>query len=455
MPKTVTIFYAWQSDRPRNLCYRFIKEAAEVALKRLQDEHALAEGSEVEDAPDISYELDHDTKGLPGSPKVAEAILRKIDTCDIFLADMTIVASYQTHDQNPRTKKSVNPNVLYEAGYARKARGEDRYVAVQNTAYGTGHDLPFDLQHIRHPIGYVAEPGDAKKREKEQSALSDTLVDAFRTILNTVMKDEQAAAAAAEANTKEGDAAERAALERTLRESHLSFIQRIRGGALYDFRKDDMFVAVSARPATEVNGLPLGPAAESLNADLNPIHLPEGGGSVDRRVRGGLILTSRRNDKGQWSYVELKDDGAIVAAAPLGLTYQASNIPGLQVVKNWFLSISPDQVNIFRCIRDWLRGLFDELVVPPPWLVIVSLHNATNVNLVIGNTVAGKFEANDIIPPRAGYVGEDVLSADDRTAARAVAAGLQAAFDFIYMEAGVEGGDPHVTAEGVYWGNLQ
>ena len=42
----------------------------------------------------IRLEIDHSTLGESGMPSIDQTILRKIDACDIFLADVTPVATY-------------------------------------------------------------------------------------------------------------------------------------------------------------------------------------------------------------------------------------------------------------------------------------------------------------------------------------------------------------------------
>ena len=48
----------------------------------------------------IRLEIDHSTLGESGMPSIDQTILRKIDACDIFLADVTPVATYQKSSGN-------------------------------------------------------------------------------------------------------------------------------------------------------------------------------------------------------------------------------------------------------------------------------------------------------------------------------------------------------------------
>jgi hypothetical protein len=67
-------------------------------------------------------EIDHDTRGVAGTPPIAETILRKIDAASVFIADVTPVA---VTDQG---KQVANPNVLIELGYAKKTHPFERII---------------------------------------------------------------------------------------------------------------------------------------------------------------------------------------------------------------------------------------------------------------------------------------------------------------------------------------
>lgn len=165
--RTFTLFYAWQSDRPSELCRSFIREALKSA------------GEKIFETRQIAVLIDSDTQGVPGTPPVSDTILRKIDDCDGFLADLTLVASTETD------KRSPNPNVLVEYGYALKAKGHARIILAMNTAFGSPDSLPFDLRHLRHPLKFDAGLGlaDAERR-KRRARFSDQLVMAINAVID-------------------------------------------------------------------------------------------------------------------------------------------------------------------------------------------------------------------------------------------------------------------------------
>src|SRR5690348_13156874 len=73
----VTIFYAWQTERPENL--ELIRTTAQAACEPI--------------TRDTSYgwrvTLDSDTQGVAGMCDIPIVILKKIRECDIFLGDLT------------------------------------------------------------------------------------------------------------------------------------------------------------------------------------------------------------------------------------------------------------------------------------------------------------------------------------------------------------------------------
>jgi hypothetical protein len=166
--KPLRIFYSWQSWTPSARNRQFIEESLEQTLKR------------IEDANSQSIIIDRDTKGLPGAPAIADAILEKIEQCDIFLADVSLVLKDDSH-------QSPNPNVMLELGYAVKCLGWNRIILVMNDALGSPKQLPFDLIHRRWPLSYTLKSGQQKANEQAQ--LIGGLKSAIDTILHSGLPD--------------------------------------------------------------------------------------------------------------------------------------------------------------------------------------------------------------------------------------------------------------------------
>lgn len=168
------IFWSWQSDTPPAIGREFVKSALKDAIEQLAEEMDLSEAERPE--------LDHDTKDVPGLAPIADTIFEKIDSAALFVADVTLTGA--TADG---AKKTPNPNVLIELGYALKALGTQRIVLVANSAGGfRPEELPFDLRHRRGPITYECDTGAAKDaKSKAQRALARDLAAALRTNLGS------------------------------------------------------------------------------------------------------------------------------------------------------------------------------------------------------------------------------------------------------------------------------
>lgn len=139
---THSIFYSWQSDSDASTNRNLIEVALKRALQRLKKDATVT----------IDPVLDRDTSGLAGSPSITEAIFSKITMADVFVADVTIV--------NPRAKgrRTPNPNVLVELGFAVSTIGWEQIVLVQNISNSSQEALPFDLRG-RRVVAYDAKPG--------------------------------------------------------------------------------------------------------------------------------------------------------------------------------------------------------------------------------------------------------------------------------------------------------
>ncbi len=164
------LFYSWQSDRHEKTGRYFIRSVLEQALSELKKDVEFEEAERLE--------LDQDTKGVPGSPNIAETILAKIRESAVFIADVTPVGV------SPEGKALTNPNVAIELGYALSIVGDDGLLTILNQAYGGREGLPFDLKHKRGPYQYtLGEDADAASIRSAKKSLCDLLKPAIRAIV--------------------------------------------------------------------------------------------------------------------------------------------------------------------------------------------------------------------------------------------------------------------------------
>ncbi len=162
------VFYSWQSDLERKYHQYFIRDALRNAVEALRNN------------PDESIELrlDSDTVGQIGSPNIIDSIFSKIDSSDIFVADVSII------NPNQEGRKTPNPNVLFELGYASRKLGWERIICVFNRSSGElPNDLPFDLRP-RRITDYVHSENKTENSAKQRE-LQKVLEDAINRILDT------------------------------------------------------------------------------------------------------------------------------------------------------------------------------------------------------------------------------------------------------------------------------
>ncbi len=172
---THKLFYAWQSERPNSVGRSFIKAVLESISTALNQEGV-----------DERIEIDSDTQGVPGTPEILSTILKKIEDDDVFVADLTMCS--ESH-QEGKTRRSPNPNVMFEYGYALRAKTRDRIICVMNAFYG-GEDpseLPFDLRHARAPFRYSLAPSATAEEKKKVSAqLNKEILAAVKLIVENL-----------------------------------------------------------------------------------------------------------------------------------------------------------------------------------------------------------------------------------------------------------------------------
>lgn len=126
-----TIFYSWQTDLDSKNHKNYIEKCLKMALKKLKTD-AL-----------IYMDYDRDTMGLNGSPDITSTIFDKIGKSALFVCDVSIINSFN------QERKTPNPNVLLELGYAASKLGWDRVICLFDSNTGKIEDLPFDIRQKR------------------------------------------------------------------------------------------------------------------------------------------------------------------------------------------------------------------------------------------------------------------------------------------------------------------
>ena len=158
-----TIFYSWQADAPARSNRNLIREAILSAI---------SDPSLVVDSPRFESGMEQ----TAGTPEVATIMFEKILACSIFVGDVTLVGSIKTDvGGEEQVKKTPNPNVSLEMGFAAATIGWDRIICVMNEAacFGTREEQAFDVRNRRYPINYTLDPEQAKNENVWQKALHD------------------------------------------------------------------------------------------------------------------------------------------------------------------------------------------------------------------------------------------------------------------------------------------
>lgn len=180
------IFWSWQSDTHQPSGRHFVRDVLIQLAKDLNgvdqaEEAERPDQDEEDDGQDPGWvDIDHDTLGVGGSPRIADTILRKIDQAAVFVADVTPVGKTQGGKFLP------NPNVMIELGYALRVIELERIVLVMNRAEGAAlKNLPFDLRHWRGPVTY-ALTRDAT--DDKRGAVAEELKNDLRRVIDPGLK---------------------------------------------------------------------------------------------------------------------------------------------------------------------------------------------------------------------------------------------------------------------------
>ena len=134
--KSYRLFFSWQSDRG---------EMKKIIFKVL---YAISEELKREG---IDLVIDHDTRERTGKKKIEDDVISKIEACDIFVADITPITTLPEDKEKHRLPKHLpNSNVLFELGYAQKAKGNSRMIILAKLDKHQDEHvefMPFDINH--------------------------------------------------------------------------------------------------------------------------------------------------------------------------------------------------------------------------------------------------------------------------------------------------------------------
>jgi hypothetical protein len=119
------IFFSWQTDLEKHRS--IIQGALDAAAKRVGE-----------------VKIDHATRDEIGAVEIDNKIFEKIKRADLFVADLSIIGKLGV-----KKRKSPNPNVLYETGFALSELGEECLFLVSQNENDGSDKFPFDLRNRR------------------------------------------------------------------------------------------------------------------------------------------------------------------------------------------------------------------------------------------------------------------------------------------------------------------
>ncbi len=169
----LNIFFSWQADVPSKTGRNFIESALKAAVRNVSDK------VEIQEANRSEFSIDSDTRGIGGTPPIVDAIFKKIDGAAIVVIDLTL-----TGTRLDGKRRTPNPNVLIEYGWALKSVGYTRIITIMNSAFSKTDDvLPFDMIHLRRPFEFeLATDADEATRKRVREELAGFFSRAIRVI---------------------------------------------------------------------------------------------------------------------------------------------------------------------------------------------------------------------------------------------------------------------------------
>jgi len=159
-------------------------DCVQSVLKQIQNKGELK---------DIYFEFKEGLRGESGTPNVSEKMMELVDSCDIFIGDMTVtqktggcigVLLQKLRIQNFR--KEPNANVFGEYNRALKKYCDfyKQIILVLNNVNGEPEKdidvIPFDQRGRRFPIIFTLKNNKKKSIEKAKQQLEKVLPDAIR-----------------------------------------------------------------------------------------------------------------------------------------------------------------------------------------------------------------------------------------------------------------------------------
>ena len=453
--KTFRVFYAWQSDSPSSVNRNFIESAATLALKQIR------EAGTIEAAP----RLDKDTKDVPGIPDIANTILEKIRSSDVFLADISFVGMpFGTGEEVG--EPMPNSNVMIELGYALSELGPERIIYVMNTHYGPESKLPFDLRNRRWPITYgLAPESKGGLRNDEKTKVTSSLKKAIEIIAKLPPREEnrtltqRVEAIELFMNSLSGGVAQNTAILNLLSSLQANagpaqmvtadppkgilqkrdlLVQRVLNGQFENLVTDHGILVLNIMPLKD----PPSPlelfAAKARKASNDPTLglKPLAAAGWSHRVYGNRLVTFSTKGQGNRgnendAVTEITVDGVISAAGHRVICVDPEFLGEIMPKDVQIIPSIAFEHNIIDAVSSYTQVLSD-FGADGPWLVALGFINMIKSRLYVGIRYGfgGREYTGSEILPQPIEISKDVCLQDHQLVAKA----LRPIFDFIWRD---------------------
>jgi hypothetical protein len=424
-----TVFYAWQSDRPRKITRDLIANAAEAACQRVTEDNSNP----------WNLTLDSDTQGVAGMCDIPNTILEKIRTCSMFLADLTFVGRTDDGEQ-----QMPNSNVLFELGFAAGVLGFDPLIGVMNEAYGKNEGQVFDIK--RRSCLFFSLNGDSVSTTitEARERLSHQLEEVFRITLKQVAAPRLAEAMAGR--------------EQQFKRLQSEFATRVKDGKFHDYAMlpatlltiqtsladpleyDDLYGRLAAtgkklRPG--VDAITWADGCQWVEFGTNGVLLHAYGGVYESFKKSYHDTPHARNRRSDTK----PDEPELWHATYLG---SKANYHSHWEAAPQLLSSTELQMKLVSHAFDQCR-LLAGLQLPLPWLVGVSVVRANGFRLLSGSQESPKTIDTDEL-----HFGPCTITSAEQIADRvAIAQFLRDSLNRMRRRVGFDGSDCF-TSQGVW-----
>jgi hypothetical protein len=340
---TVKVFYAWQAYRSQRCHRRLIREAARAACERITLVRSNNFKVTLEEAPVV----------VPGMCDVPNSTLRKIDECDLVLADLTFVATTDEADRETESSgQSSDPSVLLQLGYAVHSKGASRLVGVKNEVSGGPTNQILDVRR-RWIVSYSLEPTEFDKRTvyRAQKTLSRKLEGVLLTAMH-----------------QQDDHRSEPFTDQRFLEVRSQFEADVAAGSVPRMEDQPAAVAVTIMPAKPIDLQP-----ERIAEVMNEAEF-----SFDELHTGPQSVTGFTAE----SAIDVTATGALRAALTENLNAQRAGFPLPPGASGMIPSTTLERnviLAVHRCCQ-----LLHKLKVRRPWQLGISLLNIHEFTMIVG-----------------------------------------------------------------------